>query len=134
VEEGIVAGGGVALVRAAKALEKVKLPGEEQLGVQLINRALEEPVRQIANNAGFEGSVVVQKVMEGKDNFGFNAETGEYEDLLKAGIIDPTKVTRFAIQNAASVAGLLMTTEAMVAEKPEEKKPAAPAMPPEDMY
>jgi len=134
VEEGIVAGGGVALVRAAKALEKVKLPGEEQLGVQLINRALEEPVRQIANNAGFEGSVVVQKVMEGKDNFGFNAETGEYEDLLKAGIIDPTKVTRFAIQNAASVAGLLMTTEAMVAEKPEEKKPAAPAMPPEEMY
>ncbi len=134
VEEGIVAGGGVALVRAAKALEKVKLPGEEQLGVQLIRRALEEPVRQIANNAGFEGSVVVQKVMEGKDNFGFNAETGEYEDLLKAGIIDPTKVTRFAIQNAASVAGLLMTTEAMVAEKPEEKKPAAPAMPPEDMY
>jgi chaperonin GroEL len=135
VEEGIVAGGGVALVRAMKAMEKVKLEGEEQLGVNLIRRALEEPVRQIANNAGFEGSVVVQQVMEGKGNFGFNAETGVYEDLVKAGIIDPTKVVRFALQNAASVAGLLMTTEAMVAEKPEEKKtPAAPHMPPEDMY
>jgi chaperonin GroEL len=134
VEEGIVPGGGVALVRAVKALEKLKLEGEEQLGVNLIKRALEEPVRQIANNAGFEGSVVVQKVMSGKGNFGFNAENGEYEDLVKTGIIDPTKVTRFALQNAASVAGLLMTTEAMVAEKPEEKKPAMPQMPPEDMY
>jgi chaperonin GroEL len=133
VEEGIVPGGGVALVRAVKALEKLKLEGEEQLGVNLIKRALEEPVRQIANNAGFEGSVVVQKVMGGKGNFGFNAENGEYEDLVKTGIIDPTKVTRFALQNAASVAGLLMTTEAMVAEKPEEKKPM-PQMPPEDMY
>jgi chaperonin GroEL len=134
VEEGIVPGGGVALVRAVKALEKLKLEGEEQLGVNLIKRALEEPVRQIANNAGFEGSVVVQKVMSGKGNFGFNAENGEYEDLVKTGIIDPTKVTRFALQNAASVAGLLMTTEAMVAEKPVEKKPAMPQMPPEDMY
>jgi chaperonin GroEL len=134
VEEGIVPGGGVALVRAVKALEKLKLEGEEQLGVNLIKRALEEPVRQIANNAGFEGSVVVQKVMSGKGNFGFNAENGEYEDLVKTGIIDPKKVTRFALQNAASVAGLLMTTEAMVAEKPEEKKPAMPQMPPEDMY
>ena len=135
VEEGIVPGGGVALVRAIKALEKTTLEGEEQLGVNLIKRALEEPVRQIANNAGFEGSVVVQKVMDGNGNFGFNAETGEYEDLVKAGIIDPTKVTRFALQNAASVAGLLMTTEAMVAEKPEEKKtPATPPMPSEDMY
>jgi len=134
VEEGIVAGGGVALARTIKALEKFQLEGEEQLGVNLIKRALEEPVRQIANNAGFEGSVVVQKVLEGKDNFGFNAETGEYEDLVKAGIIDPTKVTRFALQNAASVAGLLMTTEAMVAEKPEEKKPAMPPMPADDMY
>jgi len=115
VEEGIVPGGGVALIRAIKALEKMALEGEEQSGVNLIKRALEEPVRQIANNAGFEGSVVVQKVMEGKGNFGFNAETGEYEDLVTAGIIDPTKVTRFALQNAASVAGLLMTTEAMVA-------------------
>jgi chaperonin GroEL len=134
VEEGIVPGGGVALVRAVKALEKLELPGEEQLGVKLVRRALEEPVRQIASNAGFEGSIVAQKVMEGKGSFGFNAETGEYEDLMKAGIIDPTKVTRFALQNAASVAGLLMTTEAMVAEKPEKKKPEAPGMSPEDMY
>jgi len=134
VEEGIVPGGGVAFVRTLKALEKLELPGEEQLGVRLVKRALEEPVRQIANNAGFEGSIVVQKVMEGKGAFGFNAEKGDYEDLMKAGIIDPTKVTRFALQNAASVAGLLMTTEAMVAEKPEKKRPAAPAMPPEDMY
>ncbi|MBW1886905.1 MAG: chaperonin GroEL, partial [Deltaproteobacteria bacterium] len=114
VEEGIVPGGGVAFIRTMKALEKMKLEGEEQLGVDLIKRALQEPVRQIANNAGFEGSVVVQRVMEGKTNFGFNAETGEYEDLMAAGVIDPTKVTRFALQNAASVAGLLMTTEAMV--------------------
>ena len=134
VEEGIVPGGGVALARAINALDKVKLEGEERLGVDLIKKALEEPIRQIANNAGFEGSVVVQKVLEGKGNFGFNAETGQYEDLVAAGIIDPTKVTRFALQNAASVAGLLMTTEAMVAEKPEEKKSAAPHMPPEDMY
>ena len=135
VEEGIVPGGGVALVRAIKALEKMALEGEEQLGVRLIKRALEEPVRQIANNAGFEGSVVVQKVAEGKGSFGFNAETGEYEDMLKAGIIDPTKVTRFALQNASSVASLLMTTEAMIAEKPEKKKGAMPpGMPPEDMY
>jgi chaperonin GroEL len=133
VEEGIVAGGGVAYLRCLKALDKTELAGEAQMGVNLIKRALEEPVRQIANNAGFEGSVVVQKVKDGKGNFGFNAETGEYEDLMKAGIIDPTKVTRFALQNAASVAGLLMTTEAMVAEKPKKKSPA-PAMPPEDMY
>jgi chaperonin GroEL len=134
VEEGVVPGGGVGFIRAMKALEKLSLEGEEQFGVKLIKRALEEPVRVIANNAGFEGSVVVQKVMEGNDNFGFNAETGEYEDLVKAGIMDPTKVTRFALQNAASVAGLLMTTEAMVAEKPKKKKPGMPEMPPEDMY
>jgi chaperonin GroEL len=134
VEEGIVPGGGVAFVRTIKALEKLALPGEEQLGVKLVMRALQEPVRQIASNAGFEGSIVVQKVMESKDASGFNAEKGEYEDLMKAGIIDPTKVARFALQNAASVAGLLMTTEAMVADKPEKKKPVAPGMPPEDMY
>ena len=133
VEEGIVAGGGVAYLRAMKALETADFPGEEQLGMKIVKRALEEPVRQIANNAGFEGAVVVQRVMEGKGSFGFNAETGEYEDLIKAGILDPTKVTRFALQNAASVAGLLMTTEAMVADKPEKKK-TTPAMPPEDMY
>jgi chaperonin GroEL len=134
VEEGIVPGGGVAYIRALKGLEGTELPGEAQLGVMLVKRAIEEPVRQIANNAGFEGSVVVRKVMEGKGNFGFNAETGEYEDLIKAGILDPTKVTRFALQNAASVAGLLMTTEAMVAEKPKKGKPSAPDMSPEDMY
>jgi chaperonin GroEL len=135
VEEGIVAGGGVAYIRAMKALENVQLTGEEKMGVAIVKRALEEPVRQIANNAGFEGSVVVQKVMEGKDDFGFNAETGEYENLFKAGVIDPTKVARFALQNAASVAGLLLTTEAMIAEKPEKKKPDMPAMPPGgDMY
>jgi chaperonin GroEL len=121
VEEGIVPGGGVAFLRTLKALEKAEL-------------ALEEPLRQIANNAGFEGSIVVQHVMQGKDSFGFNAETGVYEDIMKAGIVDPTKVVRFALQNASSVAGLLMTTEAMVAEKPEKKKPGMPAMPPEDMY
>jgi chaperonin GroEL len=134
VEEGIVPGGGVAYVRAMKVLEKARLPGEEQLGVNLIKRALEEPVRQIANNAGFEGSVVIQNVMEGKAGFGFNAETGAYEDLMKAGIVDPTKVTRFALQNAASVAGLLMTSEAMVAEKPKKGKSSASSMPSEDMY
>ena len=135
VEEGIVPGGGVAFLRVLKALDKLDLSGEEKMGLNIIRRALEEPMRQIANNAGFEGSVVVQKVMEGKGNFGFNAETGKYEDLMDAGIIDPTKVARFALQNAASVAGLLLTTEAMVAEKPEKKKaPAMPPMPPEDMY
>lgn len=135
VEEGIVPGGGVALLRVLKALDKLDLSGEEKMGANIIRRSLEEPMRQIANNAGFEGSVVVQKVMEGKGNFGFNAEAGKYEDLMEAGIIDPTKVARFALQNAASVAGLLLTTEAMVAEKPEKKKaPAMPQMPPEDMY
>ena len=136
VEEGIVPGGGVALVRTLKALEKLDVSGDEKMGANIIKRAMEEPLRQIANNAGFEGSVVVQKVKDGKAAFGFNAETGTYEDLIEAGIIDPTKVTRFALQNAASVAGLLLTTEAMVAEKPEKKKGAAgmPQMPPEDMY
>ncbi|MFC1866899.1 chaperonin GroEL [Thermodesulfobacteriota bacterium] len=134
VEEGIVPGGGVAYMRAMKVFEKAQFQGEERLGANLIKRALEEPVRQIAQNAGFEGSVVVQRVMEGEGSFGFNAETGTYEDLMKAGIVDPTKVTRFALQNAASLAGLLMTTEAMVAEKPKKENSSAPAMPPEDMY
>ena len=134
VEEGIVPGGGVAYLRALKVLKKAKFPGEEQLGANLIMRALEEPTRQIANNGGFEGSVVVQRVMEGEGSFGFNAETGSYEDLMKAGIVDPTKVTRFALQNAASVAGLLMTTEATVAEKPKKENLSASAMPSEDMY
>ena len=134
VEEGILPGGGVAFIRTMRALDKLQLPGEEQLGVRLVKRALEEPIRQIANNAGFEGAIVAQRVMEGTGNFGFNAETGEYEDLMKKGILDPTKVTRLALKNAASVAGLLITTEAMVAEKPEKER-AAPAMPmDEDMY
>jgi len=135
VEEGIVPGGGVAYIRTLKALEKAEFSGEEQMGANIVKRALEEPIRQIANNAGFEGSVVVQKAMEGKGAYGFNAEKGVYEDLMEAGIIDPTKVTRFALQNAASVAGLLLTTEAVVAEKPEKKKAAGmPPMPSEDMY
>ena len=134
VEEGIVPGGGVAYIRAMKVLEKAEFQGEEQLGANLIKRALEEPLRQIVNNAGFEGSVVVQRVLLGKGSFGFNAETGVYGDLMNAGIIDPTKVTRFALQNAASLAGLLMTTEAMVAEKPKKEKSSAPDTLQEDMY
>jgi chaperonin GroEL len=135
VEEGIVPGGGVALLRCMTALNKLKLEGDEQLGVNIVRRSLEDPARQIANNAGMEGSVVVEKLKEGKDAFGLNADTGTYEDLVKAGIIDPTKVVRFALQNAASVAALMLTTEAMIAEKPkEEKAMAAPGMPPEDMY
>ena len=130
VEEGIVPGGGIALLRCLPALNALKTEGEETLGVNIIRRALEEPVRQIANNAGFEGSVVVEKVKAEKGAFGFNADTGVYEDLMKAGVMDPTKVTRFALQNAASVASLLLTTEAMVAEKPSKNEPAMPAMPP----
>ncbi|MCM0756868.1 chaperonin GroEL [Desulfovibrio aminophilus] len=130
VEEGIVPGGGVALVRCSKVLDKVKpVDDDEAAGVAIIRRAIEEPLRQISGNAGFEGSVVVEKVREGgKDGFGFNAATAEYEDLIKAGVIDPKKVTRIALQNAASVAGLLLTTECAIAEKPEPKG-AAPAMP-----
>ncbi|MEE9530709.1 MAG: chaperonin GroEL [Syntrophobacteria bacterium] len=128
VEEGIVPGGGVALLRCVSALGKMKLEGEEQLGVNVLKRALEEPIRQIANNAGHEGSVVVERVKNEKGAQGFNAETEKYEDLTKAGVIDPTKVVRFALQNAASVASLLLTTEATVAEKPEEKE-QMPAMP-----
>jgi chaperonin GroEL len=123
VEEGIVTGGGVALLRSLGALEKAKLDNDEQHGLNIIRRAIEEPVRQIANNAGFEGSIVVEKIKEGKGAYGFNAETGEYEDMISAGIIDPTKVVRFALQNASSVASLLLTTEAMVAEAPKKKAP-----------
>jgi chaperonin GroEL len=128
VEEGIVPGGGVALLRCIPVIGKLKLDGEEQSGVNMILRALEEPIRQIANNAGVEGSVVVEKVKDGKGAFGYNADTGAYEDLLKAGILDPTKVTRFALQNAASVSSLLLTTEAMIAEKPKDKE-EMPGMP-----
>jgi len=126
VEEGIVPGGGVALVRCLAALEKMKIKADQKLGVKVIMRAMEEPLRQIANNAGSEGSVVIDKVKSGKGAFGYNAETDTYEDLMKAGIMDPTKVVRFALQNAASVASLMLTTEAMVAEKPEEKKEMHP--------
>ncbi|TET95016.1 MAG: chaperonin GroEL [Desulfobacteraceae bacterium] len=133
VEEGIVPGGGIAFIRCAPALSKLKLEGDDQLGVNIINRSLEEPTRQIANNAGLEGAVVVERVKNEKGSFGLNAETGEYEDLVKAGIIDPTKVTRYALQNAASVAALMLTTEAMVAEKPKEEK-EMPAMPPGGGY
>jgi chaperonin GroEL len=123
VEEGIVPGGGVALIRAQAALEGLEkdLPEDQRAGVSIIRRAVEEPLRRIAENAGVEGSIVVDKVKNGKGAFGFNARTEVYEDLLKAGVIDPTKVVRSALQNAASVSGLLLTTEAMIAEKPEKK-------------
>jgi chaperonin GroEL len=125
VEEGIVPGGGVALIRAAAALDALQLNGEEKMGVGIVARALEAPARMIANNSGMEGSLVVQEIRAKKGAYGYNAMTGEYEDLVKAGIIDPAKVARAALQNAVSIAGLLITTEALVAEKPEKKKPAA---------
>ncbi|MHB8874954.1 MAG: chaperonin GroEL [Myxococcaceae bacterium] len=121
VEEGIVPGGGVAYLRCLPALEKLKLEGEQMFGVEIIKRALTEPIRKIASNAGVEGAVVINKVREGKGAFGFNARTEVYEDLEKAGVIDPTKVSRFALQNAASVASLLLTTEALIADKPKKK-------------
>jgi len=125
VEEGIVPGGGVALVRALASLGDIKVHDQERIGVQIVQRAAEEPCRRIAMNAGVEGAVVLDRVRNGKGAYGFNAATEEYEDLIKAGIIDPTKVVRTALQNAASVAGMLLTTEAMVADKPEDKKAAA---------
>jgi chaperonin GroEL len=127
VEEGIVPGGGVALLRAQSVLDKVKATGDEKIGVNIIRRAIEEPIRAIAANAGVEGSIVVARVKESKEKaFGYNAATDEYEDMVKAGVIDPTKVTRTALQNAASIAALLLTTECVIVEKREEK-PAAPA-------
>jgi chaperonin GroEL len=126
VEEGIVPGGGVALVRCLDALEKMKIKAAQKLGVKVIMRAIEEPLRQIANNAGLEGSVVIDKVKNGQGSFGYNADSDTYEDLMKAGVIDPTKVVRLALQNAASVASLMLTTQAMVAEKPEEKPEPMP--------
>jgi chaperonin GroEL len=128
VEEGIVPGGGVALIRASAALKNLRVSEDEKVGVQIVQRALEEPLRWIARNAGADGSVVLDKVKNGKGAFGFNAATEEFEDLVKAGVVDPTKVVRVALQNAASVAGLLITTEAMIAEKPEKNK-EMPAMP-----
>jgi chaperonin GroEL len=129
VEEGIVPGGGVALLRTAGALEGLKAENDDQaVGFQIVRRAIEAPLRTISNNAGVEGAIVVQKVLDGEGAFGYNARTAVYEDLIKAGVIDPTKVTRTALQNAASVAGLLLTTEAVISEKPKDES-AAPAMP-----
>jgi chaperonin GroEL len=129
VEEGIVPGGGVAYLRTLSALDKMKLEGDEEVGVRIVKKALEEPLRMIANNAGMEGSIVVEKVKEKKGAYGFNARTDKYEDMIAAGVIDPTKVTRFALQNAASVASLMLTTQCMIADKPKDE-PAMPGMPP----
>jgi len=128
VEEGIVPGGGVALLRAGKVLQDLKVAGDEQIGVDIIRRATEEPLRQISGNAGFEGAIVIEKVRANNDsNFGFNAATGQYEDLVQSGVIDPTKVTRSALQHAASISALMLTTEAMICEVPERKAPASAA-------
>jgi chaperonin GroEL len=129
VEEGIVPGGGTVYIRCLPALENFKLDGDEQYGVEIVKKALEAPLRQIASNAGYEGSIIVEKVKNEKGSIGFDAETGEFKDLVAAGIIDPKKVSRCALQNAASIAGLLLTTEAMVAEKP-KKDEKGPSMPP----
>ena len=128
VEEGIVPGGGVALLRAISVLENIEVEGEEKTGVNILKRVLEEPIRQIAQNAGIDGAIVAQKVKEGKDGFGFNAETIKYEDLMKSGIVDPTKVVRSALQNAASAASMFLTTECVVAERKEEKGKEMPSM------
>jgi chaperonin GroEL len=131
VEEGIVCGGGVVYIRSISALDELKLKGDEKIGMEIVRKALEEPSRQIAANTGLEGSVVVEKIKRGKGNFGLNAETSEFEDLMKAGIIDPAKVSRTALQNASSIAGLLLTTECLVTNIPEEEK--TPSMPPGGM-
>lgn len=134
VEEGIVAGGGISYLRAIHSLDKLKLNNEDQqIGVDIVKKALEAPLRQIVTNAGVEGSVVIQKVMEGKDDFGYNAATNIYENLISAGVIDPTKVTRVALENAASAAGMLITTDCVISEHPEKKK-QMPAPPMDDMY
>jgi len=135
VEEGIVPGGGVALLRCAKAVDRLKLEGDEKVGAMIVKRALEEPIRQIVENAGVEGSVIVEKVKgETVANRGYDADSMDYVDMLQAGIIDPAKVERVALQNAASIASLLLTTEALITDIPEEKSAAAPAMPHGDMY
>jgi len=135
VEDGIVAGGGVALLRCLAAIQALNLKGDQKSGVDIVLRAIEEPLKQIANNAGVEGSVVVNRVKEEKGNFGFNAATGEYGDMVAFGVIDPAKVTKSALRNAASVASMMLTTEAVISEIPEPKAPAAPAAPGmDDMY
>ncbi len=129
VEEGIVPGGGVAYIRAIESLEKLKGVNEDETtGIQIVKRAVEEPFRQIVINSGIEGSIVVQKIKEGKGDFGFNARTEVYENLMAAGVIDPTKVTRIALENAASIAGMLLTTECVISDRPEKDKPAMPQM------
>jgi chaperonin GroEL len=133
VEEGVIPGGGVGLVRCVAAVAALKLDGDEAVGATIIRRALEEPMRQLADNAGVEGSIVVQKVKEGSGSFGYNVATDRYEDLMAAGVVDPTKVTRSALQNAASIAALMLTTEALIAELPETKE-KAPAAHPGDGY
>ena len=127
VEEGIVAGGGVALIRAQKVLDTLTLTGDEAIGLQIVRRAIEQPLRTLADNAGQEGALIVQEVKKRKGAEGYNVATGEYTDLIKAGVVDPAKVTRSALQNAASISGLLLTTECLVTELPEKDK--APAMP-----
>jgi chaperonin GroEL len=124
VEEGIVPGGGVALIRAQASLDKLKLSDEQMVGVKIIRRSIEEPLRQIVANCGGEGSIVINKVKESKGNFGYNAATDTYGDLIEQGVIDPVKVVRTALQNASSVAGLMLTTEALVAERPKDEKPS----------
>jgi len=127
VEEGIVPGGGVALVRGLSALDGLKLQGDEAIGSEIVRKACESPIRQLVVNAGVEGAVVVEEIRKGKGNYGYDVAAGQYVDMVKSGIIDPTKVTRSALQNAASIAGLLLTTECMVAEIPAKKEaPAAP--------
>jgi chaperonin GroEL len=126
VEEGVVPGGGVALIRAMKALDTLELTNEEGLAINILRRALEEPLRQIAQNAGVDGAVIVEEVKKKDGSFGYNALTGVYEDMIKAGIIDPAKVTRSALQNAASIAGLFLTTEAIVTDLPKKDEPAMP--------
>jgi chaperonin GroEL len=124
VEEGIVPGGGVALIRCLAAIEAVELEGDEKIGANIVKRAIESPLRSLAQNAGVEGSIIVQEVRKRKGNDGYNVATGQYEDLVKAGVVDPKKVTRTALQNAASIAGLLLTTECLICEVPEKEKPA----------
>jgi chaperonin GroEL len=131
VEEGIVPGGGVALIRAQKVLDNVQLSGDEAIGLAIVRRAIEQPLRTLADNAGQEGALIVQEVKKRKGNDGYNVATGEYVDLVKAGVVDPTKVTRSALQNASSISGLLLTTECVITELPEKEK--APAMPPGGM-
>jgi chaperonin GroEL len=130
VEEGVVPGGGVALIRAVTGIAKLTGDNDDQnVGIAILRRAVEEPLRQIVSNAGGDASVVLNAVAKGKGNYGYNAATGDYGDMIESGILDPTKVTRYALQNAASVSGLLLTTEAMVADAPQDAPAAAPAMP-----